>query len=89
MSCRNGNTFGARTVTQAIDNHQLKNGEALRDAGGAVIVEQKDLESGALEAFIAGRHNLSASLKCHLRPEWSKPNAMEQVVAVIEEVVHG
>ncbi len=78
-------------LPNAIDNHQLKNAEALRDAGGAVIVEQTHLESGALEAFIA-----ETLMHCQRLTEmsseakaWSKPNATEQVVAVIEEVVCG
>ena len=78
-------------LPNAIDNHQLKNAEVLRDAGGAVIVEQKDLESGTLEAFIAeklmqsqGLAEMSSAAKA-----WSKPHATEQVVAVIEEVVCG
>jgi len=78
-------------LPSAIDNHQLKNAEALRDAGGAVIVEQKDLESGALEAFLAETLTQSQRLTemSSSARDWSKPNATEQVVAVIEEVVHG
>jgi UDP-N-acetylglucosamine--N-acetylmuramyl-(pentapeptide) pyrophosphoryl-undecaprenol N-acetylglucosamine transferase len=30
-------------LPQAIDNHQMKNAEALQSAGGATIVAQKDL----------------------------------------------
>ena len=78
-------------LPNAIDNHQVKNAEALRDAGGAVIVEQKDLESGALEAFVAETLMQSQRL-AEMSSEakaWSKPNATDQVVAVIEEVVCG
>lgn len=78
-------------LPNAIDNHQLKNAEALRDAGGAVIIEQTNLESGTLETFIGETlmksqrlAEMSASAK-----RWSKPDATEQVVAVIEEVVCG
>ena len=78
-------------LPNAIDNHQLKNAEALRDAGGAVIVEQKDLESGALEAFVAETLMQSQRLAemSSAAKAWSKPNATNQVVAVIEEVVCG
>ena len=78
-------------LPNAIDNHQLKNAEALRDAGGAVIVEQKDLESGALVAFVAETLMQSQRLveMSSAAKSWSKPNATDQVVAVIEEVVCG
>ena len=78
-------------LPNAIDNHQLKNAEALRDAGGAVIVEQKNLESGALEAFVAETLMQSQRLAemSSGAKAWSKPNATNQVVAVIEEVVCG
>ena len=78
-------------LPNAIDNHQLKNAEALRDAGGAVIVEQKDLESGVLETFIAETLVQSQRLTemSSAAKAWSKPNATEQVVAVIEEVICG
>ena len=78
-------------LPNAIDNHQLKNAEALRDVGGAVIVEQKDLESGVLETFIAETLVQSQRLTemSSAAKAWSKPNATEQVVAVIEEVICG
>ena len=78
-------------LPNAIDNHQFKNAEALRDAGGAVIVEQENLESGALEAFVAETLMQSQRLAemASAAKAWSKPNATEQVVAVIEEVVCG
>ncbi len=78
-------------LPNAIDNHQLKNAEALRDAGGAIIVEQNDLESGALEAFITDILMQSQRLTemSTAAKAWSKPDATQQVVAVIEEVVCG
>jgi UDP-N-acetylglucosamine--N-acetylmuramyl-(pentapeptide) pyrophosphoryl-undecaprenol N-acetylglucosamine transferase len=78
-------------LPNAIDNHQLKNAEALRDAGGAIVVEQNDLESGTLEAFIADILMQSQRLTdmSTAAKAWSKPDATQQVVAVIEEVVCG
>lgn len=78
-------------LPNAIDNHQLKNAEALRDAGGAVIIEQSNLDSGALETFL--NETLSQSQRLadmsSAAKRWSKPDATERVVAVIEEVVCG
>ena len=75
----------------AIDNHQLRNAEALRDAGGAVIIEQANLNSGALAAFLhetlSQSHRLAGMSSA--AKVWSKPDATEQVVAVIEELVCG
>lgn len=78
-------------LPNAIDNHQLRNAEALRDAGGALVVEQADLESGALEAFVAETLKQSQRLAemSSGAKRWSKPDATEQVVAAIEEVVNG
>ena len=78
-------------LPSAIDNHQLKNAEALRDAGGAVIVEQAYLESGVLEAFLEETLTQAKRLSdmSSAAKRWSKPDATKQVVTVIEEVVCG
>lgn len=76
-------------LPSAIDNHQLKNAEALRDVGGAVIVEQANLESGTLEAFCSEALTQSQRLAdmSLAAKNWSKPYATREVTAVIEEVL--
>ena len=78
-------------LPNAIDNHQLKNAEALRDAGGAVIVEQAQLQSDALKAFFTDAMSEAERLAgmSVAAKAWSKPDATQQVAANIEEVVCG
>ena len=78
-------------LPNAIDNHQLKNAEALRDAGGAVIVEQAQLQSDFLTAFFTDVLTNSQRLAgmSVAAKTWSKPDATQQVAATIEEVVCG
>jgi UDP-N-acetylglucosamine--N-acetylmuramyl-(pentapeptide) pyrophosphoryl-undecaprenol N-acetylglucosamine transferase len=78
-------------LPQAIDNHQMKNAEALQSAGGATIVAQKDLASDAVPAFLS---RVLADAPFLLRMsqsarDWSKPHATDDVVAIAEEVARG
>lgn len=78
-------------LPQAIDNHQLKNAEALVAVGGATIVPQADLASDALPAFLSQALD-DASTLMQMSADarhWSKPNATDDVVAIAEEVAHG
>lgn len=77
-------------LPMAIDNHQLRNAEALQNAGGARVLLQSDVGSGELEAFL---ESVLSSAK-HLQEmsdsarAWSKPNATEHVVAIARELVN-
>ena len=78
-------------LPQAIDNHQMKNAEALQSAGGATIVSQKDLASDTVPAFLS---RVLADAPFLLRMsqsarDWSKPHATDDVVAIAEEVARG
>ena len=78
-------------LPQAIDNHQMKNAEALLSAGGARIIPQGKLASEAIPAFLS-RILVDASLLQQMSGDarrWSRPNATQDVIAIAEEVAHG
>ena len=78
-------------LPQAIDNHQMKNAEALMLAGGASIVPQGELASEAIPEFLARILTDAPTLKQMSDDArgWSKPNATQDVVAIAEEVACG
>ena len=78
-------------LPQAIDNHQMKNAEALMSAGGASIVPQGELASDAIPIFLTQILTDAPALKqmSDAARAWSKPNATQDVVAIAEEVANG
>jgi len=78
-------------LPQAIDNHQMKNAEALHAAGGAIIVPQTELASDVVPTFLS-RALAEASMLHQMSSDargWSKPHATHDVVAIAEEVARG
>ena len=78
-------------LPQAIDNHQMKNAEALMSAGGATIVPQSDMASDAIPDFLTRILTDVPTLKqmSDAARAWSKPDATHDVVAIAEEVACG
>ena len=78
-------------LPQAIDNHQMKNAEALMSAGGASIVPQSEMGSAAIPDFLTRILTDAPTLKqmSDAARAWSKPNATQDVVAIAEEVACG
>mgnify|MGYP001368272143 CR=1 FL=1 len=78
-------------LPQAIDNHQMKNAEALMSAGGASIVPHSELESDAIPEFLTRILTDAPTLKqmSDDARAWSKPNATHDVVSIAEEVAYG
>jgi len=78
-------------LPQAIDNHQMKNAEALMAAGGARIVPQSEMGSDAIPDFLARILTDAPRLKqmSDAARAWSKPNATQDMVAIAEEVACG
>ncbi len=78
-------------LPQAIDNHQMKNAEALQLAGGATIVPQSELASDAIPAFLSHVLDDAPTLQRMSSDArgWSKPSATRDVVAIAEEVACG
>ena len=78
-------------LPQAIDNHQMKNAEALMSAGGASIVPQSDMASDAIPDFLTRILADAPTLRqmSDAARAWSKPNATRDVVAIAEEVACG
>jgi UDP-N-acetylglucosamine--N-acetylmuramyl-(pentapeptide) pyrophosphoryl-undecaprenol N-acetylglucosamine transferase len=78
-------------LPQAIDNHQMRNAEALMSAGGASIVPQSEMGSDAIPDFLARILTDAPRLKqmSDAARAWSKPNATQDVVAIAEEVACG
>ena len=78
-------------LPQAIDNHQMKNAEALMTAGGASIVPQSDLVGDAIPDFLTRILTDAPALRqmSDAARAWSKPNATHDVVAIAEEVACG
>jgi len=78
-------------LPQAIDNHQMKNAEALMSVGGARIVPQSELASDAIPEFLTRILTDAPRLKqlSDAARAWSKPNATQDVVAIAEEVACG
>ena len=78
-------------LPQAIDNHQMKNAVALMSAGGASIVPQSELTSDAIPDFLSRVLRDAPTLKQMSGDArgWSKPNATQDVMAIVEAVVHG
>ena len=78
-------------LPHAIDNHQMKNAEALMSVGGATIVPQSELTSDAIPKFLSRILTDTRILKRMSTDArgWSTPNATREVVAIAEEVAHG
>jgi len=78
-------------LPQAIDNHQMRNAEALMSAGGASIVPQSEMGSDAIPDFLTQILTDAPTLKqmSDAARAWSKPNATQDVVAIAEEVACG
>jgi UDP-N-acetylglucosamine--N-acetylmuramyl-(pentapeptide) pyrophosphoryl-undecaprenol N-acetylglucosamine transferase len=78
-------------LPRAIDNHQMKNAEALMSAGGASIVPQSEMGSAAIPDFLTRILTDAPTLKqmSDAARAWSKPNATQDVVAIAEEVACG
>ena len=76
-------------LPNAIDNHQLRNAQALEAAGGARVIEQASLtaESLAEQLLDLIRHPALLSAMSTAARAWSKPRATDRVAELVMEAV--
>ena len=78
-------------LPHALDNDQLRNAGFLADAGGAICVEQKDLDAGRLSQDIVRLARDPAMLQnaAIAAKEVGMPDAVRRLADLVEEVADG
>ena len=73
----------------AVDDHQTKNGQQLKNAGAAVVVQEKDLDIfvAKLADILATPDNLTQMV--YAARSVAKPEATKQVADRVMEVAYG
>ena len=78
-------------LPHALDNDQLRNAAFLQNAGGAICLEQKDLDAAALAQNIAHLASDPAILQNAARAAMGvgKPDAVQRLADLVEQVANG
>ena len=73
----------------AVDDHQTKNGEQLREAGAAMVVQEKDLDIFVAKLSDILRAPEKLTQMAHAARSVAKPEATKKVADRVLEIARG
>ena len=86
---KRGHAFGTDSFSLAVDDHQTKNGEQLREAGAAMVVQEKDLDIFVAKLSDILRAPEKLTQMAHAARSVAKPEATKKVADCVLEIACG